>query len=86
MEKLRLESAAHAMAKWSIGPSPKSPGDPGKMIRMIRMIRTFRKGKVPFSSDLRLESDEKRDFEFSHGATRFRFHAYKFERAAFWMV
>ena len=54
-----------------------------KMIRMIRMINSE---KVPFSSDLRLESDEKRDFEFSHGATRFRFYAYKFERAAFWMV
>ena len=41
---------------------------------------------MAFSSDLRLESDEKRDSEFSHGATRFRFYAYRFERPAFWTV
>ena len=46
---------------------------------MIETIETIESGKLNFESHLRLESDEKRDFEFSHGATRFRFHAYKFE-------
>ena len=56
------------------------------MIKMIRMIRMINSERMPFSLDLRLESDESRDFEFSQGATRFRFYAYRFERPAFWTV
>ncbi len=64
----------------SIGPQnfPEIAAQSFEMIETIDTIETIESGKLNFESHLRLESDEKRDFEFSHGATRFRFHAYKF--------
>ena len=68
----------------SIGPQnfPEIAAQSFEMIETIDTIETIEaieSGKLNFESHLRLESDEKRDFEFSQGATRFRFYAYIFE-------